>query len=289
VKRNGHFFVVVAALALLTGAAAAAEPTGTLRKIATSGAMVIGHREASRPFSFLDEAGNPAGYSIDLCRRIAEAVKDHLGLPALEVKYVPLTAENRFDKIADGSVDLECGNDTITLSRQEQVDFSNMIFITGASLLSRADRAISGVADLAGRSVSVVAGTTTEKALEQRLENGIADARVVKVKDHNEGIAALDSGRVDAHAGDQLILVGLAKAAADPGRFVLATELYSYEPYALALRRDDADFRLVANRTLARLYRSGEIGAVYDRWFGDWGGRPSQLLIALYALNGIPE
>lgn len=282
----------VAAVALavaLTTPAPAAELTGTLKKVKSAGALVIGHREASRPFSFIDDKGEAAGYSVDLCLRIAAAVKERLGSDNLETRFVALTAENRIDKVADGAVDIECGNTTNTLSRQEKVDFTNTVFITGASLLARADSKVAGFNDLAGKSVSVVIGTTTEQALADRLAKTLVDAKVIKVKDHSEGLEALTEGRVDAHAGDQLVLIGLAKAAKEPGRFALLPELFSYEPYALMVRRNDADFRLVANRAIAQLYRSGEIGAIYEKWFGDWGGRPSPLLLAMYALNALPE
>lgn len=285
-------FAAVAALALamlVHDPAAAGEPAGTLKKIKAAGALVIGHREASRPFSFVNDQGEAAGYSVDLCLRIATAVKEQLGIDRLETRFVALSAENRIDKVADGSVDIECGNTTTTLSRQERVDFTNTVFITGASLLTRADGKLAGVADLAGKTVSVVIGTTTEQALAERLSQALVDAKVVKVKDHSDGIEALLEGRVDAHAGDQLVLIGLAKSAKDPARLALSPELFSYEPYALMLRRNDADFRLVANRALARLYRSGEIGAIYEKWFGDWGGRPSPLLLAMFALNALPE
>ncbi len=275
--------------AALASPVAADELTGTLKKIKSAGALVIGHREASRPFSFVDDKGEAAGYSIDLCVRIAKAVKEQLGLDQLETRFVPLSAENRIDKVADGTVDIECGNTTNTLSRQERVDFTNTVFITGGGFLTRADTKVGSLGDLAGKSISVVIGTTTEQELANLLAKSLVDAKIVKVKDHNEGIEALVNGRVDAHAGDQLVLIGLAKSAKDPKRFALVPELFSYEPYALMLRRNDADFRLVANRALAQLYRSGEIGAIYEKWFGDWGGKPSPLLLAMYALNSLPE
>jgi len=289
VKILNGFAIFCLCVAALAHPSKAESLTGTLKKIKSSGTIVIGHREASRPFSFVDDNGKPVGYSIDLCDRIANAVKDKLGLSSLKTKYVSITAENRIDKVADGSVDIECGSTTNTLSRQERVDFTNTIFITGASLLSRADTEIQGMDDLGGKSVSVVAGTTTEKALVSGLKTGLIEANVIKVKDQNEGVSMLIAGKVDAHAADQLVLIGLAKAEAEPAQFSLAPELFSYEPYALMVRRNDADFRLVANRALAELYRTGDVGMIYDKWFGDWGGRPSSLLLAMYALNGLPE
>jgi glutamate/aspartate transport system substrate-binding protein len=169
------------------------------------------------------------------------------------------------------------------------VDFTNMTFITGASLLLPAGSAIQSVGDLGGKRVSVVEGTTTQKALRERLQQGLVDAQVIEVGDHDKAIRMLEKGEVDAHAGDQLVLIGLARASKDPTKFALAPELFTYEPYALPLRRGDADFRLVANRALAQLYRTGQIAQIYDKWFGEWGGRPTRLLLAMYALNGLPE
>jgi ABC-type amino acid transport substrate-binding protein len=283
--------VVLAALVALVaiGPATAAELTGTLKKIKDSGTIVIGHRDESPPFSFIDANGKPAGYSIDLCNRVVQSVKQTLGLSDLKVQYVPLAAADRIAAVAGGKVDIECGNSTITLSRLEDVDFSNMTFITGASLLVKADSGINGVGDLSGKTVGVSAGTTTEKALEAKLKQAMVEAKVVKVKDHNEGIAMLESGEIDAYAGDQIVLIGLGRNVADPKTLALTPELFTYEPYGLMVRRDDADFRLAANRALVQLYRSGEIGQIYNKWFGDWGGRPSRLLLAMYALNSLPD
>ena len=278
---------IAIALALFSGGAPAAEPT--LEKIKSTGEIIIGHREEARPFSFAEAGQTPTGYSVDLCLRIVEAVKAELGMANLGVKFAPVTAENRFDEVADGSIDLECGNSTITLSRLKTVDFTNMIFITGASMLVRAGEELDSVSDLGGKFVAVGENTTTKRELESKLKSGLIQATVVPVKDHADGLKALLEKRVDAYAGDQIVLIGLARSAEDPGRLALVKELFSYEPYGIALRRNDADFGLVANRALAQLYRSGEITGVYDRWFGDWGGQPSRLLVAMFALNGIPE
>jgi ABC-type amino acid transport substrate-binding protein len=279
--------VLVAFLAV--GPATAAELGGTLKKIKDSGTIVIGHRAESRPFSFVDGDGKPAGYTIDLCRRVVEEVKRTLGVADLKVEYVGLDAAERISAVTGGKVDIECGNSTITLSRMEDVDFSNMIFITGASLLIKVGSGINGVGDLDGKTVGVTVGTTTEKALEAKLKQVLVDAKVVKVKDHQEGIDMLEAGALDAYAGDQIVLIGLGRNVADPAKLALAPELFTYEPYGLMVRRDDADFRLVVNRALAQLYRTGEIGQIYKKWFGDWGGRPSRLLLAMYALNALPE
>jgi glutamate/aspartate transport system substrate-binding protein len=269
--------------------AAAQDTAGTLAKVANSGTIVLGYRQSSPPFSFLDKDQQPIGYSIDLCLRVVEAVKQRLARPDLNVKFVAVEADDRLQKVVDGSIDIECGSTTNTLARQEQVDFTNTTFITGASLLLPAGSTVQSVADLAGKKVAVVGDTTTEKALRERLATQSVDAKVVTVSDHDKAMKMLAKGEVDAHAGDQIVLIGLARTASDPNKFIVAPELFTYEPYALVVRRNDADFRLVANRTLAQLYRSGEIMQVFEKWFAAWGGRPSRLLLAMYALNGLPE
>lgn len=281
--------VAFAALIGLGQTAGAADLSGTLKRIKDTGQFTIGYRSDAPPFSSEDANKQAMGFSIDLCQRIAEGAKQKLGLGSLKVVFVPLTAESRFAAVADGSVDIECGVSTITLNREEIVDFSLMTFITGASLMTLADSEIPNVDQLAGKKLSVVAGTTTEKALAQKLADLGLKADVIKVKDHAEAMAKLDAREVAAHVGDQLTLIGLARKSADPGKYALVVEPFTYEPYGLMVRRNDADFRLVVNRVLAGLYRSGEIGKIYERWFGDWGGKPSRLLIAMWALNGIPE
>ncbi|MBK8208743.1 MAG: amino acid ABC transporter substrate-binding protein [Rhodospirillales bacterium] len=285
---RGFIAAILFAIYAITPAAAQ-ETGGTLARIANSGTINLGYRHSSPPFSFLGNDQQPVGYSIDLCLRVAEAVKTRLGRPDLNVKFVAVEADDRLQKVVDGSIDIECGITTNTLSRQEQVDFTNTTFITGASLLVPAGSTVQSVADLAGKKVSVVGDTTTEKALRDRLATESVDARVITVSDHDKAMRMLAKGEVDAHAGDQIVLIGLARTAADPNKFVVAPELFTYEPYALVVRRNDADFRLVADRTLAQLYRSGEIMQVFEKWFAAWGGRPSRLLLAMYALNGLPE
>ena len=284
-----RFVITLLCAAVFTGPASAEEPSGTLQKISNTGEIVIGYVDASQPFSFLDENKQPAGYSIDLCLRVVEAVKQKLGRTDLAVKYVALQADERLPRVVDGTVDIECGTSTHTISRQEQVDFSNMTFITGASLLLPAGSTIQAVGDLGGKRVSVIEGTTTERALRERLNEALVEAKVIVVKDGDQGLKMLEKGEVDAYAGDQIVLIGLARGAGNANKFALAPELFTYEPYGLVVRRNDADFRLIVDATLAQLYRTGQIAQVYQKWFGDWGGRPSRLLLAMYALNGLPE
>ncbi len=280
---------VLAAVLLMWNGPAPAADAGTLAKIKATGTLTLGYRVDSPPFSSVTATTPPQGFSIDLCQRVAEAVRSHLQLDTFNARYVPVTPENRFQAVASGEVDIECGNSTVTLSRMETVDFSLTTFITGASMLTLASAQIPSVSELKGKTLSVVAGTTTERALEDKLKELAITAKVVKLTDHGEALKLLDKGETNAHVADQLILVGLARQSADPAKYSVVAEPFTYEPYALVIRRNDDDFRLVINRTLARLYRTGEIGQVYEKWFGDWGGRPSRLLIAMWALNGLPE
>ena len=259
----------------------------TLGKIKESGTIVFGYRMASPPFSFVDQSGKAVGYSIDLCKRIAAAVKDELGLNGIKIDYVPVTAENRFSMVRQGKVDIVCGSTTNTLKRRERVAFTLLTFVTGAEMLVRTGSGIDGLKDLTGKKVGVVKGTTTETGLTKALKQQFINAQVVIVKDHYDGLMALEDSKIDAYTSDRIILIGLARKARDPSKLMLMNQFYSVEPYALVVRRDDPDFRLIADRTLASLYRSGRIVEIYRRWLGKIG-LPSDLVKALYILQGIP-
>lgn len=269
-------------------AALAADPGGTLKKIKQQKTIVLGHRESSWPFSFVDEAGKPAGYSVDLCLKIAEAIGTDVGVPGLAVKWVKLTPENRVRAVTDGTVDLECGSTTATLSRAAQVDFTITTFVDGGGLLSTDESGVQGLKDLAGKRVAIVSGTTTEKALAGAVKQYLVSPQMVIVKDHAEGLAALEKGTADVYASDRLILIGLGRRSEARAKLSLSPQLYSYEPYGLMLRRGDADLRLAANRALSRLFRSDDIVRLYEKWFADMG-KPSPALVLMYAISAIPE
>jgi ABC-type amino acid transport substrate-binding protein len=283
---------VMIALAMMTALGAATGDaqtlTGTLKKVRDSGTLTVGYRENALPFSYTGSDGKPAGYSIDLCQEIAVAVQQELKLPNLAVRWVPVTPDNRLDAVANGTVDIECGSTTASLSRQEKVDFTLMTFVDGASLLIAEGSGVRTVADLAGKRVGVVLGTTTEKAVGDFLRAQSIAATVVPVRDHDEGLAALQTSKIEAYASDRTILIGLVLQARGTARYALISDDLSYEPYGFMVRRDDSAFRLVANRTLARIYRSGAIGAIYVKWFGALG-KPTPALILMYALQGLPE
>jgi len=287
VKRPTSVLLVVAAL--LSCAPAMAQ--GTLDRIRERGEFRIGYRQDARPLSF-EEDGKPAGYSIDLCRRIAAEVSDHLSLPGMKAVYVPVTAESRFDALVKGDIDIECGATTITLGRLEQVDFTLMTFVTGGSFLSRADSRVGSAADLAGKRVAVMRDTSTATALQAYLTENRIDARVVQVESRDTGMQRLQRGDVDAFAGDQIVLLGAALGALEKDQaanFSFADELFSYEPYGFMVRRNDADFRLVVNRALAELFRDGDQAPIYQEWVGSNGVKPSPMLIAMYLVQGLSE
>jgi glutamate/aspartate transport system substrate-binding protein len=283
-------FLVLLLLCLVpAGLVGAQDLQGTLKKVKDSGTLNLGFRESSRPFSFAGPEGRPAGYSIDLCLRVVESVREQLGLSSLKTQWFPVTPENRIQLVAKGTIDLECGSTTVTLGRQNLVDFSLLTFVDGGSLLARLGANITTPADLAGKRVAVVPRTTTEKALTEALQKSwITTARIVSVKENAEGLAAVEQGRADAFASDRTVLVGLLGQAKDPKQLRVSGQYFSYEPYALVLRRDDPDFRLAVNRALVRLYESVHITQIYEAWFGRFS-QASSLVRAMYSLNSIPE
>jgi ABC-type amino acid transport substrate-binding protein len=265
-----------------------AELDGTLRKIKASNTITLGYREDARPFAYTGDDGKPTGYSVDLCTRIAASVARQLGLLNLQTKWVKVTPENRISSVVNGTVDLECGSTTASLSRQELVDFSLMTFIDGGSLLVTDVSGIRDVTALAGKKVAVVPGTTTEKALTAVLAKRSIKATVVSVKDHAEGIAALDNRTIDAYASDRTLLIGMGRTSKSPEKLSLIEEFFSYEPHGFVLKRGDAAFRLAVNRALASMYRSGEVGPIFEKYFGSMT-TAGATVVSMYLMNGLPE
>jgi ABC-type amino acid transport substrate-binding protein len=284
-RLSAHSLLTLLALFVVPGIASG----GTLDQIKKSGEIRLGYRTDAPPLSFKDTSGQPAGYSVELCRRIAAAVKDHLKLNDLKTTFVPLTSEDRIDAIINNRADIECGATTITLARAEKVDFTLMTFVTGGGLLTLANSGVDSLGNLAGKTVAVVSGTTSQTALQKYLKKNLIDAKVVAVADRDEGMKQLQSRKVDAFASDQIVLIGQIQQAADPRAYGLSRDLFSYEPYGLVVRRNDAEFRLVANRALAQLYRSGQIEELFNRWFGSAGVQPTPVLGAMYMLEALPE
>ena len=261
---------------------------GTLKKINDAKSISIGYRETAVPFSFVGADKQPTGYIVELCRRVAGGIQQQLKLPDLKVNWVMVNSENRLQMVANGTVDLECGSTTQTLTRSEQVDFSLMTFVDGGTFLVRAESKLNTITDLASKKVGVIPSTTTATALNDALQRSFTTVQIVPVKDHADGLAALERGTVDAYASDRTILIGLAVTSKDPAKLALSDQGFSYEPYGLVLRRNDSAFRLAVNRVLANIYRGTQIVEIYNQWFGALG-RPSPLLQIMYLINAIPE
>ncbi|MCK4508854.1 MAG: amino acid ABC transporter substrate-binding protein [Desulfuromonadales bacterium] len=264
----------------------AQELTGTLQQIQKSGKVKIGYRQDLPPMSFLDKDGLPTGYSIDICEQIATEIKNTIG-SRVKVEYVPVTSENRFAALFDNKIDILCGATTKTLSRGEKVDFTQLTFVTGASFMSLRGTKLRNNFD--GKKIGVAKGTTTAVTLKELLQETEAGADIVLLDSSIEALAALEKGKIDAYAADQVVLIGLAIKSGKSTNFSVLPDLFSYEPFALAVRRNDADFRLVADRVIADLYRSRQILKIYDKWIGKFTGKRTSAFEALIMLGAIPE
>lgn len=280
---GGLAWLAAMAVVLAAGSAAA----GVLDRARDTGELRIGFRADTQPFSYKDEQGVARGYSVDLCRVVAQRAASAINRPDLRLVEVEVSTEERLTAVAQGRIDLLCEATTVTLTRRAEVDFSLPTFATGATLLYRVDGP-SGFQELAGQKVGALAGSTTEPGLRAALEEAKIDAEVVPVPSHGEGMARLVSGDLAAYFGDGAILLYNLVRSPDRERLRLADVVLSFEPYALALPKGDSDFRLVVDSTLALLSRSGEVTTLFERNFGA-GAEPSELVRAMWTLNGIPD
>ena len=277
-----------AVAALACGALGVCFASPTLDRIRDSGKITFAYRAQAAPFSFKDRDGHIRGYSVELCSRVAKSIQQALKLQDLKVDWIAVDAKNRLETVRSGRADAECGTTSITLSRMETVDFSLPIYVDGGSVLVHTGSKIVAMADLKDRKIAVIPGTTTEQALTRQLSLLNAAATLVPVKDAEEGLSQLVASKVDGFAGDRIVLDGLRLKATDGGGlWVLATD-FSYEPYAIVVRRDDPDFRLAVNRALVGIYKGGEIDRIYQQWLAPLG-RPGPLLNSMYYLSTLPE
>lgn len=274
----------------LTAAAQAQELNGTLKRVADSGTFTIGYVPDSAPMSFEDENGKPTGYSIALCRHVANAVKQAAGVEDLDIRYVPLiSTEDRLSAVQNHTVDIECGATTVTLSRRERVDFSLMTFITGAAVLSSSAKPIRSIQDLSGKTVAVIRGTTTETGLKKFIAGNDYKITLRFIDTRNEGMELLNAGKVDGFASDRAMLVGQAFRSGDRSRYAITRDVFSFEPYALVLPRGDTNFRLVTDSALANLYRDARILRLYQDWFGRYGETMTPIMKALYEFQAVAQ
>lgn len=239
----------------------------TLKRIRDTGAITLGVRETSVPFSFLDAQKQPQGYSVDLCLRVAEAIKAELKMPKLEVKFLPVSSANRIPLLIEGKIDLECGSTTNTRDRQKQVAFAYTTFVAGIKMLARKSSNIQSLEDLRGKDVVVTVGTTSEKIVKLMNNERMLRINVIESKDHGDSFKAVDEGRATAFPMDDVLLYGLISRAKKPDDFAVVGKYLSVEPYAIMMRRDEPQFEKIVNRALNELFQSGEIRRIYARWF----------------------
>ena len=267
---------------------AAQELTGTLQQIKKTGQIRIGYRVSEPPMSFLDKDGKPAGYSIDLGKSIVTEVEKKIGAK-VKVQYVPVTAENRFKALVSNKIDILCGATTKTLSRSELVDFTQLTFVTGASLMTLRDDENRDSSGFTGKKIGVVKATTTAIALKNLLQETSTKAEIVFFDSAKDGVDALRKKKVDAYAADQIVLIGIVSKAPDGMKFAIGSSVFSFEPFAFAVRRNDADFRLAADRAISDLCRSKKIFEIYDKWVGEFTGQRLPIFEAMVQLNATPE
>ena len=245
---------------------AAEEPAGTLKKIRDSGVIALGHRESSIPFSYYDDKQQVVGYSQEVALRVVDAVKQELKLADLQVKLVPVTSQNRIPLVQNGTVDIECGSTTNNLERQQQVSFSNSLFIVRTRLLTRKDSGIKDFPDLAGKNAVVTAGTTSERLLRKLNEEKKLGLKITSAKDHGESFLILESGRAAAFMLDDVLLSGEVAKARKPAEWVVTGTPQSREAYGCSMRKDDKPFKALVDRTIADMETSGQILPIYEKW-----------------------
>jgi ABC-type amino acid transport substrate-binding protein len=243
------------------------ELSGTLKKIHDTGTVVIGYRESSIPFSYLNARGEPIGYSIDLGRAIVDAISNELNGQTLKIKFVPVTSESRIGAVKNGEVDLECGSTTNNTERQKEVAFSPIMFVAGTKLLVKRGSPIQSFRDLNGKRVVVTAGTTNEQAMRRISEKFGININLVVAKDHEESYEQLASGKVDAFAGDDVLLYGFVAERKAGNDLVVIGDFLSYDPYGIMYRKDDPELADLVNRVFREMAESRDLEYNYDRWF----------------------
>jgi ABC-type amino acid transport substrate-binding protein len=285
---RGLILFVVFLVSSATASAQTDTPSGSrLESIINNKVVRIAYRTDATPFSFVNDRNEPVGYSIDVCKLVAKSIEQQFVLQGLKIEWVPVTVQTRFSAIADGKADMECGSSTMSLARMREVDFSNVIFVESTGLLVARAANIGAFADMKQRKIAVIGGTTNEQAVMRLISQHNLDITVVAVKDRDEGIAALEAGKVDGYASDKLLLVGAQLK--HPEALAMLPEDLSTEPYAIVLPRGDWALRLTVNTGLAQVLRSGQIVPVYQAWFGQFGLEPGALLRAAYTLGALPE
>jgi glutamate/aspartate transport system substrate-binding protein len=259
--------VIATAMALVAGPVCAQELTGTLKKIKDTGTITIGHRESSLPFSYYDDKQQVVGYAMDLCMKIVDAVKTELKAPDLKVALNPVTSATRIPLIANGTVDLECGSTTNNLERQKQVSFTITHYVTANRFVSKKANNLKTLADLKGKTVVSTSGTTNIKQINELNTAQNLGMTILPAKDHAEAFLMVETDRAAAFVMDDILLASLAASSKDPSAYVISEDALSVEPYGIMLPREDAPYKKVVDAAMSKVYKSGEIKTIYDKWF----------------------
>jgi glutamate/aspartate transport system substrate-binding protein len=252
---------------MVTACAPSEQPTSTLEKIKETGVIALGHRESSIPFSYYDDKQQVVGYSQELMLKVVDAVKADLQLPALRVKLIPVTSQNRIPLVQNGTVDLECGSTTNNVERQKQVAFSNTIFVIATRLLTKKDSGIRDFSDLAGKNVVTTAGTTSERLIRKMNVAKAMEMKIISAKDHGEAFLTLETGRATAFMMDDALLAGEMAKARTPSAWAIVGTPQSREAYGCMMRKDDPAFKEVVDAALAEVMTTGEAEKIYKKWF----------------------
>ena len=276
-----------AVLMLVTAASAQSQvPSDSrLKSIIAKKVVRIAYRADARPFSFVNDAKEPLGYTIDLCKQVTELMARQFNIPELKIEWVPVTVDTRFSAVASGKADMECGSSTVTLGRMKEVDFSIFIFVELTGVLVTRASNLHAFAEMNGKKIAVVSSTTNARAVAEQIRQQKLDITLVLVKDRDEGVDALEAGRVDGFASDKLLLAGAQ--VKKPEALALLPDDLSIEQYAIVVPRGDWAMRLAVNTGLAQVFRSGRTRGLFERWF--FGGNPGLLLEAVYTLGRIAD
>jgi glutamate/aspartate transport system substrate-binding protein len=267
-KRLACSLALTAALALtLTSSAAFAQESPTLQKIKQEGAITIGYRESSIPFSYLDDKQQPIGFSMDLCARIVDALKTELKMPNLQVKLIPVTPATRVPLISNATVDMECGSTTNTIDRQKQVSFLYTTYLTGTKLLVRKADNVKSIADLRGKSIAVTSGTNNIRFVQAAIDKDSLGISLMNAKDHAESFLLVQSGRAAGFATDDVLLYSLRASSRVPADFEIVGPFLSVEPYGIMVRRDDPAFKKFGDGVLVTLFNNGDFEKIFNKWF----------------------
>lgn len=244
-----------------------AQDLDTLAKIGELNEIVVGHRDGAVPFSYYDDQQRPIGYAMDLCGKVVDAVKEKLGKPDLKVSYMPVTGTTRIPLLVNGTIDMECGTTTNNAERQNQVTFSDTYFVAGVRILSKKTAPVESLADVAGKTIVTLAGTTSVKIINDANNAGNLGLNIIAAKDLAEGMLTLETDRAVALIFDDVSIAGAAATSKAPDDYQISADPLSVEPYGIMLRRDDAAFKALVDDTLKATFASGEINGLYAKWF----------------------